>query len=143
MGSIDLLATVCFAAALIHTFAASQLKAFGSRFREGSVAENFFHLAGEVEVVFGLWASVFLVFAGFLGESGFPGSVAYLEGLNFTEPLFVVAVLAIAATRPVIEAATRAPTCIGCPRTGLRSVWAGISTSWPCRSVSRVSAPAA
>jgi hypothetical protein len=73
------------------------------RFPEGSVAENLFHLLGEVEVVFGLWAGIFI--AALVIAVGHKEAIAFLEGLNFTEPLFVFAIMAVAATRPLVELA--------------------------------------
>jgi hypothetical protein len=101
--SLELTATVLFALAVLHTFAASKLQAFGSRFPEGSVPENLFHLLGEVEVVFGLWAGLLFLAFGF--QTDFTNALNFTESLNFTEPLFVLAIMTIAATRPVITAA--------------------------------------
>ena len=51
----------------------------------GSVPENVLHFLAETEVVFGLWAAAL-----FRGIAALKGSVAdavaYIEGLNFTEP---------------------------------------------------------
>lgn len=115
--NIEILATVLFALAILHTFLVKRFETIATRFPEGSVGENVFHLLGEVEVVFGFWAIAFLVaFAAMLGGDQ---SIAYLEGhyvaaggtqpvaINFTEPLFVFAIMAMAATRPVLEVARR------------------------------------
>jgi len=115
--NIEILATVLFALAILHTFLVKRFETLATRFPEGSVGENLFHLLGEVEVVFGFWAIAFLVaFAAMLGGDQ---SIAYLEGhytpagatqpvaINFTEPLFVFAIMAMAATRPVLEVARR------------------------------------
>lgn len=101
--SIELLATGLFAAAVLHTFLSSALKGIAHRYPEGSVGENFFHLVGEVEVVFGLWAGVLAL--GMVALAGTVETVAYIEALNFTEPLFVFAIMAVAATRPIVLAA--------------------------------------
>src|SRR3990167_4582992 len=103
--SIEIVATVLFAAAVLHTFLTDRFRHFARRFPEGSVGENFFHLLGEVEVVFGLWAVILVLAVAALldGQS----AVIYLEGLNFTEPLFVFAIMVVAATRPVIYASRR------------------------------------
>ena len=72
-----------------------------SRFQSGSVAENVFHLLGEVEIVFGLWAAILLCFIWF--QEGSTNAVAYLDGLNFAEPIFVFAILACCATQPILK----------------------------------------
>ncbi|MEO5668783.1 MAG: putative Na+/H+ antiporter [Bdellovibrionota bacterium] len=99
--AIETLATVIFALAVLHTFAASSLHRIGSRFEEGSLGENFFHILGEVEVVFGIWAGILILAMGFLTD----GSVAthYAESLNFAEALFVFAIMVVAATRPILN----------------------------------------
>lgn len=110
--STQLFATICFALAIAHTFSVKQFQHLAHKREPGSVGENFFHLLGEVEVVFGIWAALFLVF---LGVTQSPkDAVHYLETRNFTEPAFVFVVMALCATRPIlvvagklIEAASR------------------------------------
>lgn len=61
-----------------------------------------FHFLGEVEAVFGIWAlALAAAIAYFFGW----GSVAAYIGqrVNFTEPMFVVVIMAIAGTRPVLR----------------------------------------
>jgi hypothetical protein len=59
------------------------------------------HFFGEVEVVFGLWAVVLLgattMYAGWESAKHY-----FNDTVNYTEPLFVVVIMALAATRPVI-----------------------------------------
>jgi Putative Na+/H+ antiporter len=96
--SIELIAAVLFAIALVHTFAAKLFERLSHRFpRHGGL----FHLLGEVEVVFGFWAIV-LVFAMAL-VSGGDEALAYAESRQYTEPLFVFVVMVVAASRPVLQ----------------------------------------
>lgn len=90
-----------FGLAVIHTFLASSFKKVAASYPQGSVAENFWHLLGEVEVVFGLWASVLLLI--YAALRGGAESVAYLEARDFTEPLFVFAIMVVASSRPVVR----------------------------------------
>ncbi len=55
VSTLELAATVCFAFALLHTFLVKWLRHLGGKFPSGSVPENFFHLMGEIAVVFGVW----------------------------------------------------------------------------------------
>ena len=97
----EVLASSLFGLAVLHTFVCGRFQKLASRFPEGSVAENTFHLLGEVEVVFGLWAAILL---SLLAMTVDPASaIAYAESLNFTEPIFVFTIMTIAATKPVIE----------------------------------------
>ena len=58
------------------------------------------HFLGEVEVVFGLWAVVLLVATGVRGVGTATHYVS--ETVNYTEPLFVVVIMALASTRPIV-----------------------------------------
>lgn len=80
------------------------------------------HFCGEVEAVFGLWVVVLLgVFA---WVKGWDAVLAYMDhGVNYTEPMFVVVVMAIAATRPVLRFAEQ------CVRM-LAAVGRGSVASW-------------
>ena len=59
-----------------------------------------FHFLGEIEVVFGLW--VLPLMLGMTYYHGWEKTVAHLNSLQFTEPLFVLVVMTIAASRPVL-----------------------------------------
>lgn len=98
---IEMLGTVLFAVAVIHTFLVKKFEHIAHKYPKGSIAAESFHFLGEVEVVFGLWALVLVLFIG--STSGFDQSIVFLEGLNFTEPAFVFVIMAMAATRPVIK----------------------------------------
>ncbi len=99
---MEYLATVFFALAVVHTFAVRRFAAWSHRFPTGSVQESLLHFLAETEVVFGLWAAAL-----FLGIAALRGSLheatAYVEGLNFTEPKFVLVIMVVAATRPVVR----------------------------------------
>ena len=110
--TIEIFATALLGVAILHTFSVKRFEHLAMRYREGSVGENFFHLLGEVEVVFGLWASVFLI--GLAVIAGGEAPIDYLEGnfvvhpgqtvhVNFTEPLFVIAIMTMSATRPILQ----------------------------------------
>ena len=95
--AVQVTAAIIFAVALVHTFAAKQFERLAQRYPKHV---GLFHLAGEVEVVFGFWAIV-LVLAMAL-TSGGASALAYAESRNYTEPLFVFVVMVIAASRPVL-----------------------------------------
>lgn len=97
----EILATACFILALLHTFSVKRFAHWAHKYPSGSIPENLLHFLAETEVVFGLWAAAL-----FAGISAFAGStasaVAYIESLNYTEPKFVVVVMVVAATRPIV-----------------------------------------
>lgn len=108
---IELAGTIFFAIAVIHVFMANQLIKISYKFPKDSIKERTLHYVGEVEVVFGLWAAVFLVFYSIVEGFAFydskhlltKGALYYLDNLNFTEAVFVFVVMSIAATRPIIK----------------------------------------
>lgn len=123
--TIELIAAVLFAIALIHTFAAKQFERLSKRFPSHA---GFFHLMGEVEVVFGFWAIVLVLVMATI--SGGDQALAYAESRQYTEPLFVFVVMVVAASRPILQAvigaidvlARRLPV-----RTSLATAWLGLA----------------
>jgi hypothetical protein len=96
---VQKIAAVLFALALLHTFS---VKYFERAAAYSPRHSGLFHLLGEVEVVFGLWAIVLIVCVAM--ASGGPEAIAYAESRNYTEPLFVFVVMVIAASRPILYA---------------------------------------
>ena len=101
---IEILASVLFALAVLHTFTVKRFAHWAHKYPKGSIAENMLHFLAETEVVFGLWAAA--LFAGIAALKGsVHEAVHYIESLNFTEPKFVLVVMVVAATRPVVKLA--------------------------------------
>jgi hypothetical protein len=98
-------ATVLFACAVIHTFCAKKILNLAHRYPEGSIQENLLHFLGEIEVVFGLWAALLVAIWSF--QFGITDAAEYLQGINFTEPVFVFVIMCMAATRPILNFAER------------------------------------
>jgi hypothetical protein len=103
---IEVLASVLFGLAVLHTFCVKRFAHWAHQYPPGSVRENLLHFLAETEVVFGLWAATL-----FLGIAALKGSfydaVEYIDGLNFTEPKFVFVIMVVAATRPVVTLAEK------------------------------------
>ena len=102
--SIELLASVLFGLAVLHTFCVQRFAHWAHQFPAGSVRENLFHFLAETEVVFGLWAAVLFIGIAVL-KGSFGPAVNYVEGLNYTEAKFVFVIMVVAATRPVVTLA--------------------------------------
>jgi len=125
---LNLVATIIFALAIIHTFLAPKIMHVAHRWRnqhrermhqrgparrrEDAVEDVSFkaevaHFFGEVEAVFGIWV-IPLLFS-FLIFKDWGTAQHYVRNtVHFTEPMFVVVIMAIAATRPILLAAERA-----------------------------------
>ena len=97
---IEVIATVIFGVALIHTFAASQFQHLAHTHPRHS---GLFHLLGEVEVVFGVWAAILILVMAFVSRP--EQAIAYLDSRNYAEPLLVFVLMVMAASRPLVEAA--------------------------------------
>ncbi len=108
-------ATGIFGLAIVHTFMAARFSALAhtvqhrhdrrakaeNRPTSPSVAAELLHFFGEIEVVFGLWAVVLL--AAIAIDAGWATASEYLNHtVNYTEALFVVVIMALASTRPII-----------------------------------------
>lgn len=96
-------ATFCFGVAILHTFLVKRFQHIAHRYPSGSVGENFFHLVGEVEVVFGFWAGVYLIYL--IAAEGHAYAIEFLEGRDFIEPVFVFVIMTVCSTRPILDAA--------------------------------------
>jgi hypothetical protein len=113
-------ATAIFIVAILHTFAATRVAHLAHRLQDRhdarsraarlpirpSVPAEILHFFGEVEVVFGLWAVVLGLFM--TASEGWGTTTHYLNNtVNYTEPLFVIVIMTLASTRPIITLAER------------------------------------
>jgi hypothetical protein len=88
-----------FALAVLHTFCTKYFEHLAHTHPRHA---GIWHLLGEIEVVFGLWAMVLaLTMFALVGQAP---TLQYLESRNFAEPLFVFAIMVIAGTRPILQA---------------------------------------
>jgi hypothetical protein len=129
MNPFNGVATGLFLLAILHTFAAARFTAWAHQLQHEadrrarlekrpampSLAAELLHFLGEVEVVFGLWAIALVV--AIVGMEGWDTAKHYVnDTVNYTEPLFVVVIMALASTRPIVtfaEAALRRVARIG------------------------------
>jgi len=128
--------TGIFVLAIIHTFLAARFSELAhavqqrhdeQRQRQGltsqpSVPAELLHFVGEVEVIFGLWAIVLLL--AIVAHLGLATATHYFnDTVNYTEPLFVVVIMALASTRPVVEFAEGALGRVASLGRGTPSAW--------------------
>jgi Putative Na+/H+ antiporter len=111
------IATLIFLCAIIHTFLTSKFLAIAHKWEHEHVLSKkqgltgkhsvhhraeLFHFLGEVEAVFGIWA-IALVGAIFFFYD-WKTTVNYISyGVNFTEAIFVVVIMTLASTRPILK----------------------------------------
>lgn len=98
IGSQQIVATVIFAIAIAHTFSTTLFERLA---HINKAHAGLWHLFAEVEVVFGFWALVLLLYLA--AAAGAHQSLTYLQSQNFTEPAFIFVIMVIAASKPVLE----------------------------------------
>lgn len=137
-------ATVIFILAICHTFAASSLNKLAHHFEhihkenlkrrgprddehpdgepEVSFRATVFHFLGEVEAIFGIWV---IALAGAATYYYSWDDFKFYLGKDkiFTEPLFVVVIMAIAASRPVLRFAERVMSIAASLGKGTPAAW--------------------
>jgi hypothetical protein len=119
----NLVGTIIFLCAIIHTFLTSKFTHIAHGYQQEFAAlekhegesdpsverrrdalqfrSQFFHFMGEVEAVFGIWlVPLFLVIVLMKGWSTLVG---YIASLDPAEPVFVVVIMAIASSRPILR----------------------------------------
>jgi len=118
----NLVATLIFFAAIVHTFLAAKFRIISHRFEHkyevlarradkgdlSVIGERnwqqffsvFFHFLGEVEAIFGIW--LIPLAAAIVFMKGPDVAQTYINGVNFTEPIFVTVIMAIAGSRPIL-----------------------------------------
>jgi hypothetical protein len=119
----NLVGTVIFLCAILHTFLTSKFMQIAHRYQHEFEAlehqekesdpsierrrdalqfrAQFFHFMGEVEAVFGIWlVPLFLMI---VLMKGWPTLVGYITSLDTAEPVFVVVIMAIASSRPILR----------------------------------------
>ena len=95
---IQIAATTLLGVAVLHTFC---VPVFARLAHRNGPHSGFWHALSEVEAVFGVWSFVLLIFISVV--SSVSAATAYMDSRNFTEPLFVFAIMVVAASRPITE----------------------------------------
>lgn len=98
---IQSVGAVIFAIAILHTFSTKFFEQMAHRSAKNA---GLWRLLAEVEAVFGFWAIVLIVFIACV--SGSAEAVDYLDHRDYTEPMFVFAIMVVAASKPVLQFAS-------------------------------------
>ena len=114
----NLVATLIFLCAIIHTFMTTKFLAYAHKWEHEHkekiqkglahkhsvhIPAGIFHFLGEVEVVFGIW--VIALGAAIFFFHDWHTVVSYFNHVNFTEAMFVVVIMILASTRPILKVA--------------------------------------
>jgi hypothetical protein len=118
-------ATLIFFCAILHTFLSPRIQRWAHHAKEQheerlrrhraqdkpaagpgkepvSFKAEVLHFVGEIEAIFGIWV-IPLIAAIALMESWHTAEEYLSHGVNYTEPIFVVVIMAVAASRPVVR----------------------------------------
>jgi hypothetical protein len=142
---LNLVATIIFFAAIIHTFLTAQFRKIGHRYQQRYEAiENllhatdgpsdpgkehdklifraqFFHFMGEVEAVFGI--RLVPLFVAIIAFHGWSTMVEYVGNVDVSDAIFVVVIMAIAGSLPIIRFTETAITKISAIGGGTPASW--------------------
>ncbi len=123
----NLVATLIFFGAIAHTFAASRLMRLSHYYqhrhdhdlaereksgetvgtdgrRPVSFPATVLHFLGEIEAIFGIWLIPLIVAISL--SFGWGRAVQYVDGVNYTEAIFVVIIMTLSSTRPIMKIAS-------------------------------------
>jgi hypothetical protein len=150
----NLVGTLIFLGAIIHTFLAPKFMLVAHRLehqyhaleeQEKDASENkelsrirdrlqfraqLFHFLGEVEATFGIWLIPLAI--AILVMKGWSTLTSYAAGIDAAEPIFVVVVMAIASSRPILrfaEACLAKVASLG--KSTIAAWWLAILTAGP------------
>ena len=112
----NLVSFVIFVMAIIHTFLATTITSIarsmefqsyktGKRSGFETFCIEFLYFMGEVEVVFGIWVIPLIACMTYFYD--WKTAVNYLNNLDYTEALFVVIIMAVASSSPIVSFAEK------------------------------------
>src|ERR1700746_1486483 len=122
---LNLIATIIFFAAIIHTFLTAQFRKIAHRYQQRYEAiedllratdgppdcgkkhdklifrAQLFYFMGEVEAVFGIW--LIPLFVAIIAFHGWSTMVDYVGNVNVADAIFVVVIMAMASSLPILR----------------------------------------
>ena len=115
----NLVATLLFFGAIVHTFMAAKFMEKSEQFHHAhaekvargeldeksrDIRAGIYHFFGEVEVIFGLWVVPLIISIVLFYD--WPTVVEYVNhGVNLNEAAFVIVIMVLASTRPILKLA--------------------------------------
>ncbi|GAB4226451.1 MAG: putative Na+/H+ antiporter [Chlamydiales bacterium] len=106
----NVISLTIFVLAIIHTFSSKLFTTLSNTLRAKEGSDTFLvellRFMGEVEVVFGFWVIPLIALMSYF--YGWAASLYYLNSRSYAEPIFVVVVMIIASTHPILNLVERA-----------------------------------
>lgn len=105
-----IVSALIFFCAIIHTLSSYRLQSIAERLEKKALKRtvpiHMLFFISQVEVIFILWViPLFIAISSFYNMST---ALEYINTRNYTEPLFVVVILSLTASRPIVHIAERA-----------------------------------
>ena len=112
----NVIVTILFFLAITHSMLVSAIQKIAHKFEKNhqlliekgkrdknshSIGASLFHLISEVEVVFGLWSVALIICIAIYFN--WDTAVYYVNSLHYTEPLFIIVIMCIASSRPIVK----------------------------------------
>lgn len=102
---------IIFILAITHTFFARKIHQASIHLKQKYKSQEptpfqlflieFLHFMGEIEVILGFWVIPLILLMTYFFD--WNTTIHYLNGISYIEPLFVVVIMAIASTKPVLQ----------------------------------------
>lgn len=109
----NLVSLIIFACAILHTFIAPKINQLSEKLRQRNVDKGLevvdtfpveiLRFMGEVEVIFGIWVMPLLIAMTLYYDWNV--ALNYVSDLEYTEASFVVVIMAVASSRPIVHLA--------------------------------------
>lgn len=116
----NLISFIIFMLAILHTFFCHQFNYLAdwlikkNSAKTGVYTETFasevLHFMGEIEVVFGLWVIPLMILMS--DYYNWDTALNYLNDRQYTEPLFVVVIMILASTKPILKISEDLMRCV-------------------------------
>lgn len=114
----NIFATIIFFFAIIHSFFTSKINALAHKLEleyyqkkldklvppdSSCISAGILHFLGEIEAVFGIWAIILGI--GMSYFFNWQTFVNYINDLNYKEPIFIIVIMTISSSRPILKTA--------------------------------------
>lgn len=114
----NIFATIIFFLAILHSFFTSKINAIAHELElkyyqkkisklvpadSSCISAGILHFLGEIEAVFGIWALVLGIGMSYFFD--WQAFVNYINNLNYKEPIFIIVIMTISSSRPILKTA--------------------------------------
>lgn len=107
--TFHLIALIIFACAIIHTLFSYRIQKVAEKYEIGqkkrTIPVHILFFVSQIEIVFAFWAIPLFIAISFF--YGWATALEYINTRDYTEPLFVVVILSLTASRPIVQIAEK------------------------------------